>query len=48
MFGYIKPLKNELKFSEYEIYHAFYCGMCNELKTKRVFLAYDFAFLALL
>jgi hypothetical protein len=28
MFGYIEPLKCELKVHEFETYKAYYCGLC--------------------
>ena len=51
MFGYIKPLKPELRIREAEEYRSIYCGLCRELKKYGVFsrmtLSYDFAFMAL-
>lgn len=52
MFGRIIINKGELKFKEYDIYKAHYCGICASLK-KRGFLSamclnYDMTFLALL
>ena len=53
MFGYVKPLKCELKMREWEDYQAAYCGLCHTLKRRCGFFArfvvnYDFTFLALL
>lgn len=53
MFGYIKPLKPELKVKEYEYYRSAYCGLCNSLRTRYGFFArfivnYDFTFAALI
>jgi len=53
MFGYILPDKPELKIWEYEIYRAYYCGVCKAIKRRhgnvcRLTLSYDAAFLALL
>ena len=53
MFGYIQPLKCELKMKEYDYYRAAYCGLCNSLCKRCGFIArfivnYDFVFLALL
>lgn len=53
MFGYVKPLKPELKICEYDTYKAVYCGLCRELGRSfgpfsRLTLSYDFTFLALL
>lgn len=53
MFGYILPDKGELKVKEYEIYGAYYCGICKSLGRRlgqlpRMVLNYDFVFLAVL
>lgn len=53
MFGYIQPLKCELKIREYDYYRAAYCGLCNSLRTRcgikaRFIVNYDFVFIALL
>ncbi len=53
MFGYVLPLKAELKVKEWYAYCAVYCGLCKELKRKygfvaRMFLNYDFVLLALI
>lgn len=53
MFGYITAYKPELKIREWELYQAVYCGLCKELGRNygpfsRMFLSYDFVFLALL
>lgn len=53
MFGYIQPLKCELKVKEYDYYRAAYCGLCNALRTRcgikaRFIVNYDFVFLALI
>lgn len=53
MFGYVCPLRAEMKVREWEEYQAVYCGLCHALKKKCGFLArftlnYDFVFLALL
>ena len=52
MFGYIMPDKPELKIREYEIYRAYYCGVCKAIKKNhgnipRLTLTYDTTFLAL-
>ncbi len=52
MFGYILPDKPELKIKEYEIYRAYYCGVCRAIKKNhgnipRLTLTYDTTFLAL-
>ena len=53
MFGYVRPLKPELKVLEYEQYKACYCALCHCLGEcyglfSRAFLSYDFVFLAML
>ncbi len=53
MFGYIQPLKCELKVREYEYYRAAYCGLCHSLRNRcglkaRFIVNYDFVFLGLL
>jgi hypothetical protein len=53
MFGYIRPLKDELKVREFEQFKACYCGLCRALKKDygqfaRFLLTYDFTFLAML
>lgn len=53
MFGYIRPLKPELKIKDYEAYRSVYCGLCKSLGRffgpfARLTLNYDFTFLALL
>jgi len=53
MFGYIAPLKSELKVREFEAYGAYYCAVCRAVKRRygelpRLLLSYDSAFLALL
>ncbi len=51
MFGYVKPLKAELKVSEYEKYRGIYCGLCRAIgkttgQLSRMTLSYDLVFLA--
>ena len=53
MFGYILPDKGELKVKEYEVYGAYYCGICKSLGRRlgqlpRMVLNYDFVFLGVL
>ena len=53
MFGYITPDKEELKVKEYEVFKAFYCGVCKSIGKRlgqlpRFTLTYDSAFLAIL
>ena len=51
MFGYVRPLKGELKISEYELFKAVYCGLCHSLGSRyglpaRFVLSYDMTFFA--
>ncbi|MDR1590282.1 MAG: DUF5685 family protein [Oscillospiraceae bacterium] len=53
MFGYIRPVKGELKVREFEAFRACYCGLCHALggqygAAARFILNYDFVFLAML
>ncbi|MGI5848744.1 MAG: DUF5685 family protein [Christensenellales bacterium] len=53
MFGYVQPLKPELKMKEYEAFRGYYCGLCKSIKEKythaaRFMLNYDCAVLSLL
>lgn len=53
MFGYILPEKPEMKIKEYELFRAYYCGVCKSIgrrygQLKRLLLNYDSAFLAVL
>lgn len=53
MFGYVRPLRSELKVRDDEDYKAAYCGLCHTLRRRcgwvaRYVLNYDFTFLALL
>ena len=53
MFGYVQPLKPELKMKEYEAFRGYYCGLCKAIKerytnTARFMLNYDCAALSLL
>jgi hypothetical protein len=53
MFGYIRPLKAELKVREFEEFKACYCALCHTLKAQygvfsRFVLNYDFTFLTML
>ena len=52
MFGYVKPVADELLVREYEFYKCTYCGICRSLKKhtglfSNVNLTYDSVFLAL-
>lgn len=51
MFGYVNILKDELKIKEYNMFRAYYCGLCKrhgELtgQMSRLALSYDFTVLA--
>ncbi|KMT20854.1 DUF5685 family protein [Clostridium cylindrosporum] len=52
MFGYVVPLKDELRIREFEVFRSYYCGLCNEIGKKsyisKVTLTYDMTFLSLL
>ncbi len=53
MLGYVMPDKPELKVREYELYSAYYCGLCRSVKHRygelpRLVLNYDSVFLALI
>ena len=53
MFGYVRPLRQELKCGEFDLYRATYCGLCRCLRHRYgplapMFLNFDFTFLALL
>ncbi len=52
MFGYIKPMAEELKVKEHELYKSVYCGLCSAMgehicTSNRLTLSYDIVFLAL-
>ena len=53
MFGYVRPLRDELKCRDFDLYRAVYCGLCRCMRRRYgllapMFLNYDFTFLALL
>ena len=53
MFGYIMPDKPELKVKEYELFRAYYCGVCKSMgrsfgPISRFALSYEAVFLGLL
>ena len=53
MLGYITPDKPELKVREYEMYSAYYCGICKAIKRRhgeipRLVLSYDSVLLAMI
>ncbi len=52
MFGYVVPLRGELKVRELDAYQGVYCGLCHTLGRRygflpRLLLNYDYAFLAM-
>ncbi|MDR2457880.1 MAG: DUF5685 family protein [Clostridiales Family XIII bacterium] len=52
MFGTVMPLKADLKIKEFEIYRAYYCGICHSIKNRygnirRLTLSFDSVFLAI-
>lgn len=53
MFGYIIINKGDMKFKEFDIYHSYYCGLCQALKNRfgkagQISLSYDMTFLVML
>ncbi len=53
MFGYVIPHKCELKIKDYELYRAYYCGVCKAIDkyygvVSRFTLNYDITFLAVM
>ena len=34
MYGYVRPVKGELKISEFERFRGVYCGLCHELARR--------------
>lgn len=53
MFGYVTPCKMELKIKDYELFKAYYCGLCKSIKGNfgnlpRMTLNYDMTFLGIL
>ena len=53
MFGYVRPLRDELKCRDFDLYRATYCGLCRTMRQRYgllapMFLNFDFTFLALL
>lgn len=53
MFGYVRPVRDELKVREVRAYEEIYCGLCRAIGRRsgliaRCFLSYDMVFLALL
>ena len=53
MFGYISPLKDDLKVAQYQDFRSYYCGLCQHIKRDfgelpRLALNYDLTTLAIL
>lgn len=53
MFGFIRPVKSEIKAEEVERFQSVYCGLCHTIKKEygrlhTMFLSYDLTFLALI
>lgn len=53
MFGYVRPVRDELKCRDLDLYRATYCGLCRTMRRRCGLLApmmlnFDFTFLALL
>lgn len=53
MFGYIIVNKAEMKFKEFDIYHSYYCGLCQMLRKKygkagQLSISYDMTFVLML
>lgn len=53
MFGYVTPLKPEMKIREFDVFKSYYCGVCMHIKDNfgnipRMTLNYDMTFLGLL
>lgn len=51
MFGYVRPNKQELKIKHFNLYRAFYCGVCKAIGERykqlpRLVLNYDLTFFA--
>ncbi|MBR4099266.1 MAG: hypothetical protein IKK44_04675 [Clostridium sp.] len=53
MFGYVRPVRDELKCKDFDLYRATYCGLCRCMRRRYgllapMFLNFDFTFLTLL
>jgi len=53
MFGYVRPVRDELKCRDLDLYRATYCGLCRTMRQRCGFWApmvlnFDFTFLAIL
>ena len=52
MFGFIRPVKSELRVREADRFQQVYCGLCHAIRARYVrfytlFLSYDMTFFAL-
>ena len=52
MFGFIRPVKSELKVKEADRFQQVYCGLCHAIRARygrfyTMFLSYDMTFYAL-
>jgi len=52
MYGYVRPVKSELRMREYEAFRAVYCGLCEALQRRcglfaRFVVNYDLTFMAM-
>ena len=34
MFGYVRPVRDELKCRDFDLYRAAYCGLCRCMKER--------------
>lgn len=53
MFGYVIINKGDMKFKEFDVYHSYYCGLCDALKKRygkagQFSLSYDMTFVVML
>lgn len=53
MFGYVRPVREELKCKDFDLYRATYCGLCRTMRKRcglfaPMVLNFDFTFLAIL
>ena len=53
MFGYVTPVKPQMRICDFDVYKAAYCGICFELQhnfglLSKTFLNYDFVFVSLI
>jgi len=53
MYGYIRPYYPDLRVREYELYRAYYCGLCRQMgrytgQLSRLTLSYDMTFFAII